>query len=376
MVERSWFVIGLLLALALAACQDQSVAEVGANCAGDEETAVFLTFRDENDSPMQRVSVRYRLDDGAWQDLPERVNGEAIIPGAAGSYDIVAQKQGYETVETAVSVSAAAEGCGVAPQHLTLTFSRQACPVTPQPLALGLDAPGELPGVQVWGSSPVEGRQALACTADDAGSCAYLLPLTATGEHELTVKGLPGNGRMSLVDGAVAYTYIPFDLRLAQGMREQHVTGEGANEVTITVPVRPDEINCPLAALDELAVTLTPDRREEGEQVWVDLLGSLTITDLGADGCQVQPQITPILYDVTVPAGTRLADVAVLYWLAEDWETADCRFTENRILCTAMLPNPLLGQPYAVKALVNGEEFGGTQLPFDNLCYLFDDDVD
>jgi len=370
MVGRGWLIIGLLLAWLLAACQGESPVE--ANCDGSGETAVSLTLFDEDDQPMQRVTVRYRVDGGAWQDLPERVNEETLIPGTAGAgtYEIMAQKQGYETVETAVTVPAA-ENCGVVPQPLTLTFTRKACPITPRPLALHLDTPTDLLDLQVWGKTPTDGRQALTCTANDTGSCAYLLSLSEVGEYELVVEGLPGNGRMSVNNDVVAYTYIPFDLRLTQGMREQHITGEGADQVAISVPVRPDEINCPLAALDDLTSTLTPDRREDGESVWVNLVGGLTITDLSADDCQAQPQIMPIPYNVTVPAGTHLADVSVLYWLKGKWETAVCQFQESQFTCTAMLPNPLIGQSYAVKAVVNGEEFVSMQMPFDNLCYLF-----
>ncbi|MCB8965421.1 MAG: hypothetical protein H6660_00860 [Ardenticatenaceae bacterium] len=368
MAMRNWVVIGCLLVLLLAACQGESVDEVGETCNEGVETAVSLTLRDENDSPMQHVNVRYRVAGGAWQDLPERVNGAAVISGTAGEYEIVAQKQGYQTVETAVSVPAAPDGCGLTPQQLTLDFTRTACAVTPQPLALSLAAPADLTDLQVWSYSPTQGRQSLTCTNDANGRCAYLLPLTESGTYELTVEGLPGNGRMSLDDDIITVTYTPFDLLLTQGMREQHVNGEGVDNVTISVPVRPDEINCPLAALNELTVTAN---ERYGDGITVGLLGGLTATDLGAAECQVESQLMPVHYNVTVPTGTRLTDIAVLYWLGEEWQTADCQFTDGQILCTAMLPNPLLKHPYAVKAVVNGVEHIGTQVPFDNMCFLF-----
>jgi hypothetical protein len=71
--------------------------------------------------------------------------------------------------------------------------------------------------------------------------------------------------------------------------------------------------------------------------------------------------------------GTRLEDVQVIYWLDEEWQTAVCRLEENQYLCTAQLPNPLVSQYYSVRAVVNGEEHTGMQLPFDNLCMIFGD---
>ncbi len=44
----------------------------------------------------------------------------------------------------------------------------------------------------------------------------------------------------------------------------------------------------------------------------------------------------------------------------------------GRFLCTALYPNPFIGQPYAYKLVVGTEETIGTSLPFDNLCLIFE----
>jgi hypothetical protein len=75
-----------------------------------------------------------------------------------------------------------------------------------------------------------------------------------------------------------------------------------------------------------------------------------------------------------LPAGTRLADVEVVYQVGEEaWQTAECRFAAGQYLCTAQVLNPLVRQPFAIKALLQGKEYVGTQLPFDTVCLVFEE---
>ena len=86
----------------LAACA-AAPTPTPAPCDDAGQTAVTLTLLDKNDAALDRVQVSYRVNDGAWQDLPERVNGRARIPGGGGGYEIRAEKPGYQTGETAVT---------------------------------------------------------------------------------------------------------------------------------------------------------------------------------------------------------------------------------------------------------------------------------
>jgi hypothetical protein len=368
----------IVVASLLVACASRSdPAEIA--CDHSQETAVILTLLDEQGAPLGDVSLIYRYNEGDWQEWPERVNGRAVIYGAAGAYHIRAEKQGYEAAEMAVTVAPLAEGmCGVVAQASTLRLARAACPVEPQPLTVDIIAPTETAGVTVTATSPNASQPDLACSQDGAGGCRpYTLPLASFGVYTITVAGLPGEGYMKLEDGVVAYTYEPYEIRLGHGQRQQLIQGQGAATVTIQLPVEPDEISCPLANFQAVTYTPDPDRREEAQaapdvELWQQ--GGLTITDLDAAVCQGQPELAPVAYEVVLPAGTRLSDVEVVYRAGEEaWQTAECHFASGQYLCTAQVPNPLVGQPFAIKALLQGQEYVGTQLPFDTVCMVFEE---
>jgi hypothetical protein len=104
----------------------------------------------------------------------------------------------------------------------------------------------------------------------------------------------------------------------------------------------------------------------------IELQNNLMITDLGAEACQAIPEPYPIRYEALLPAATPLSEVSVFTLLEGDWQAVNCELRNGRFLCTATLPNPFIGQPYAYKVVAAGEEYIGTSLPFDNLCLVFE----
>ncbi len=362
----------LLLGGWLAACA-AAPSPTPVPCDDAGQTAVSLTLLDENDAPLDRVQVSYRVNGGGWQDLPERVNGRARIPGGGGGYEIRAEKPGYQTGETAVIVPAAIpETCEVTTQAVTLQMALAECPITPDPLTIQVKPAVGVEGVAVTAVTP-NGRDTLACEADANGCQTFHLLLDKSGNYQLILDGLPGYRTLSVVDGVIAYDPAPYTVVLGYGAQSRTLTGANANRLTLDFAVAPDEVGCPLPNLRGLTAVPDPDLTtgDPYPPVSVDQQGPLIMTDPLADECQGEPVVTPVDFAVTVPSGTRLADVALVYWLDGAWQEGVCRVTNGRLLCTAQFPNPLLGQPYAVKAVVNGEEYISTQLPFDTLCILF-----
>ena len=362
-----------LLGAWLAACA-AAPTPTPAPCNDAGQTAVTLTLLDKNNAALDRVRVSYRVNDGAWQDLPERVNGRARIPGGGGGYEIRAEKPGYQTGETAVIVPAAIPPtCAAATQSVTLQLALAVCPITPEPLTIQVQSAVGEEEVVVTAVTPTNYRQTLACEADANGCQTFRLPLDTSGSYRLIVEGLSAYSGPVVTDGVISYDWLPYEVDLRYGTQMRSLTGDGANRLDLDFTVAPDEVGCPLPDLRGLTAVASPDLStgEPYPSVTVDQQGPLIITDPLADECQGEPVVTPVDFVVTVPDGTRLADVALVYWLDGGWQTEVCQVTNGRLLCTAQFPNPLLGQPYAVKAVVNGEEYISTQLSFDTLCILF-----
>lgn len=362
----------LLLGGWLAACA-AAPTPTPVPCDDAGQTAVSLTLLDENDAPLDRVQVSYRVNGGAWQDLPERVNGRARIPGGGGGYEIRAAKPGYQTGETAVIVPAAIpETCKVTTQAVTLPMALAVCPVAPDPLTIQVKPAVGVEGVAVTAVTP-NGREALACAADANGCQTFHLPLDKSGSYQLILDGLSGFRTLSVVDGRITYDPEPYEVDLRYGAQTRTLAGANATSLTLDFSVTPDEVGCPLPDLRGLTAVPTPDLTtgDPYPPVSVDQQGPLIMTDPLADECQGEPVVTPVDFAVTAPDGTRLADVALVYWLDGAWQEGMCDVRDGRLLCAAQFPNPLLGQPYAVKAVVSGEEYVSTQLPFDTLCILF-----
>ncbi len=357
----------------LAACA-AAPAPTPVPCDDAGQTAVTLTLLDKNDAPLDRVQVSYRVNGGAWQGLPERVNGRARIPGGGGGYEIRAEKPGYQTGETAVIVPAAIPPtCAAATQSVTLQLALAVCPITPEPLTIQVQSPIGEEGVAITAVTPTNYRQTLACETDASGCQTFRLPLETSGSYRLSLEGLPAYSGPLLRDDLIIYDWQPYEVNLRYGTQTRTLTGLGANRLDLDFTVASDEVGCPLPDLRGLTAVADPDLStgDPYPPVTVDQQGPLIITDPLADECQGQPVVTPVDFALTVPDGTPLADVALLYRLDGDWREGVCAVANGRLLCTAEFPNPLLGQPYAVKAVVNGEEYISTQLPFDSLCILF-----
>jgi hypothetical protein len=358
-----------LMLVATAACRTPETA-VPTPCA--TATAVLLTLTDANKLVLEGVQVSYRVDGGEWQEYPERVNGRVSLNGGVGTYEIRAEKPSYETAETVVPLAAFAESsCVGEPVTAVLTLPFAQCPITPRPLLIRLPATSSaVPLV----SAPDGSFRSLTCQQIDDGVCQeYALPLEQgdEGNFSLGIMNLPDAGTMQVVAGVVTYEYEPFEIELSQGMRQKFINAAGVRGVLIELPVKRDEVGCPLVDLTAVAHTTTLDHH--ANTVSIDQTGDLLITDLAADECQRPPILTDITYEVTLPAGTRLDEVEVIYWRDEDWVTAECRLENNQYLCTAQLPNPFLGDFFSVRAVIGGIEHIGTQLPFSGLCFFFDE---
>jgi hypothetical protein len=358
-----------LLLLVTAACRTPESA-ISTPCPTD--TAVLLTLTDENKVVLDGVQVSYRVNGGEWQEYPERVNGRVTLSGGVGTYEIRAEKTGYEPAETVVPLAALAENsCETEAVTAVLTLPFAQCPTTPRPLLIRLPANSSPVPLA---SAPDGSFRSLTCRQTSDEVCQeYALPLEQgdEGNFSLAVMNLPETGTMQVIDGLVSYNYEPYELELTQGMRQKFINAAGVQGVLIELPVERDEVGCPL--VDLTAVTYTSEPGPYANTVSIDQTGDLLITDVAADECQQPPVLTNITYEVTLPEGTRLDEVEVIYWRDEDWVTAECRLENNQYLCTAQLPNPLLNQFYSTRARINGVEYIGTQLPFTNLCLFFDE---
>jgi hypothetical protein len=369
------WLLGLLAGGLLVGCAGASSPAASAVCeVVEEQTAVSLTLRDANDAPLERVQVRYRLNDGPWTALPEAVNGRALIPGGGGAYQIRAEKAAYVAGETAVIVPAPLQpDCRVPTQAVTLRLAAAVCPTEPEPLVIQLLAPEEREDVRVTAVLPNRRTITLNCQPGADGCQAYQLPFTEAGQHQIVINDLPTTSSIFLKDGVLDYNWIAYEVNLTHGGQSRRLTGDRASRLTLDFAVAPDEEGCAQPDLRALSVTRSPEPDSDAPfpAITVHQLGGLTMTDLSAEACQQPPVWTTVAFEVMVPAGTPLAEVALLYGLDGRWQRGECGVENGRLLCRAQFPNPFINQPYAVKAVVAGQERIATQLPFSNLCILF-----
>ncbi|GIK57956.1 MAG: hypothetical protein HND44_20115 [Chloroflexi bacterium] len=363
-------VVILWIALVMVACQTTETPPAATPCRDDTAqsgfgTAVTVTLLDETNTRLEGVQVSYRVNGGEWVAYPERVNGRVTLTGATGTYQIRAQKPGYRTTETIVPL--AAFSCEGEPALTTIILPTAQCPVSPHPLLIQLPPAGS-PHLHA-GTGEGHAR-ALTCQEQDGHGCRqYALPLQQgdAGNFSLEIEGLPDIGDMEVVDGVVSYATAPYDLTLSQGNRQQTFDLAAVASATLTLPVERDEVGCPWVDLTAVTLTTTTAYPEPG----VYLAGNLLMTDLSAEVCQQTPILSDITYSMKLPPGTHLEEVQMIYWRDEAWVTGECRLEGGQYLCTAQLPNPLINQFYSVRAVVNGIEHIGTQLPFSNLCMVF-----
>ncbi len=365
---KNYMLLVVFIGLLAAACQTPETPPAATPCGMD--TAVTVTILDETNTRLDGVLVSYRVNGGEWVAYPERVNGRVTLTSITGTYQIRAQKPGYRTTETIVPL--AAFSCEGEPALTTMILPAAQCPVTPHPLLIQLPPAGS-PQLHATHADPRAGGsrdRALTCQEqDDHGCRQYALPLQQgdVGNFSLEIEGLPDIGDMEVVDGVVSYATAPYDLTLTQGNRQQSFALAAAESATLTLPVERDEVGCPLVDLTAVTLTTTSAYPEPG----VYLAGNLLMTDLSAEVCQQTPVLSDITYSMKLPPGTRLEEAQMIYWRDEAWVTGECRLEDGQYLCTAQLPNPLINQFYSVRAVVNGIEHIGTQLPFSNLCMVF-----
>ena len=323
---------------------------------------------------MIRSGKRYQLDGGPWQRFPERINAQAVIYGGPGNYLIRAEKPGYAPQETVLTINETAEGsCQVAAETISLPMSLAVCPAT-EPALLDVEIEPAGSDLQVTAFASQGGTQAVTCAQEHTENCAhYRVPLNNFASYTVEIKGLDGIGPLFVENGVISYTLRTSQITLRQNSIRQGLAVTGANSLSATFSVTPDEVGCPLADFRTLETRPEPDRSADAPfpALAVAQLNSLLITDLDAPGCELLPEPYPVTFAATIPAGTPLAEVSLLYFLDDEWQNGDCEVTDGRLLCTAVYPNPLLAQPYAYKIVAAEEEYIGTSLPFDNVCIIF-----
>ncbi len=366
------FIGCLALILAGAACGQEGTPPA-TSCPDDNYPAVELELVDEAGEGLLGARLRYRVDEGPWQAWPENAGQRTVIRGRPGLYRLEVSKQGHETVATTLDVPASAgEACRPATETVRLQLARVPCPGPPEDLFLTVNPP--LDGLEVEARLPDSGRQTLICLDTERGSCLrYSLPAGELGPYRLTLKGLPGLGPMQVVNNVVVYDPPMVELSLEHRGQRRNVDATGGEAATLAFPVGRDEANCALADFRALETTLEPDPAAEPQPpLAVSYQGSLTITDVGASACRGEPVQTPLSFAVDLPAGTDLADVQVLVEYGEGWRPATCGFGAGHYSCQALVPNPLLDRPFAVRVLASGEEAAGMQLPFSGMCLIFE----
>lgn len=371
---RQWVTISIVLVILGTACNRTADSET-AVCNFTDQTAVTVHIQNENGEPQRLVNVRYQLDDGPWQALPEVVNERVILRDGPGTYRIRFEKPGYTAEEIAVVVAETAEGsCQVAEETVTLPMALAVCPNS-EPALLDIEIVSASKELVVTAVSPQSGSQPLTCAQPDAESCAHFsLPLNNIGSYRLTVDGLAGLGPMRIANETISYTLRTSQITLRQANLKHSLTVTGANSLNATFNILPDEIGCPLADFRSLTTQIEPDINGDDPypKLAIEQQNNLTITDLGNEACQAAPEPYPVLYEATLPVGTPLNEVGVFTLQDGDWREANCALTDGRFLCTTIYPNPFIGQPYAYKVVAAGEEYVGTSLPFDNLCLIFE----
>lgn len=364
----AWWAAGCAVAPRSSTLPASSCEEV------EEKTAVYLTLLDDKDAPLERVLVRYRHNDGPWISLPEPVNGRALIPGRSGVYQIRAEKAAYEAAETTVIVPTPLQPtCETPTQPVTLQLVAAVCPIEPESLTLQLLQPEEAERARVTAVMPDGRHMSLTCQPDSDDCRTYELPLTQVGRHQLILDDLLAAGSIFLEDGILNYDWIPYEVYLSHAGRSLRLNGERASRLTLDFAVNPDEVGCAQPDLRSLTVAQTPEVESAAPfpPGSVHQLGGILMTNLSAEACRQPPVLTTVSFEVVVPAGTPLAEADLLYGLDGRWQKGECGVENGRLLCNAQFPNPLVNQPYAVKAMVAGQEHIANQLPISNLCIIF-----
>ena len=365
-----WLVMVGLVGL-VAACGGQTSPPV-TECDFGTQTAVTLNILDENGEPQRLVRVEYRLDDGSWQALPESVNEQAVFQEGPGTYQFRLEKSGYAPEEFVVVAEEATDGsCQITSQTVAVAMSPIVCPAT-EPAFLEISVAAESEAVAVTAVTP-DGRQELTCAP--GGACQqFQLPLSRSGSYTIDVTGLAGVGPMTVAAGLITYPLRPSDVTLRYANIERTLSLSGADSVHLELAVTADEVGCPLADFRTLTAQPEPDvtSGEPFPELGVSQVNNLLMTDLSAPECTAVPQPYPVTFEASLPGGTPVDEVSVFAFAEGAWQVAECGVEDGRFLCTAVLPNPLIGQPYAYKIVAAGEEMVGTSLPFDSLCIVFD----
>jgi hypothetical protein len=363
----------VLLALMLAGASCSSPGPPA--CPDESHPALQLEVVDEAGEPLIGAALRYRVDQGQWQEWPEHTGLNTVIRGGPGEYQVEVSLQGFEGATTTLDVPAGAEdACRAISQTARLELVRTLCPEPPAVLTLTVDPPVD--ELQASVTLPDSGRQRLACQEASGDFCReFSFEVTEPGMYALTLQDLPGLGAMLVVSNVVAYDQAPVALRLEHRGRSGTAEVSGVEAAELRFPVRRDEANCPLADLSALETVYPQDEvgADPGGRPPLALhyQGGLLMTDLGADACQAKPVLTALPFSADLPAGTNLAGVEVQVDYGEGWQTAQCQFSDGRYLCQVPVPNPLLNRPFVARVLANDEEAIGLSLPFGGLCLVF-----
>lgn len=370
---RNWWLWLMMVGLVgLAAACGEQASSIVTECDFGGQTAVTLQITDENGEPQRLVRVEYQLDDGPWQALPESVNGQAVLRDGPGTYHIRLEKPGYVFAERTVVV-ADTGSCQLTAETVEVALARAVCPNT-EPTVLEIEVASDSEAVEVTAVAGTT-RQDIQCTdADDANCHRYALPLNREGSYTIKVAGLAGLGPMMVVDGLITYQSRTSQVTLRQNNVSQSVSLPGAESASLNLTVAADEIGCPLADLRTMTALPEPDPAsdEPFPKLTIFQQNNLLMTDLSVPECGAAPQPYLMTYEVSLPNGTPLRTVSASVLTGQEWQDAECGVEDGRFVCTAVVPNPLVGQPYAFKIVAAGKEYVGMRLPLDNLCLVFD----
>lgn len=101
---------------------------------------------------------------------------------------------------------------------------------------------------------------------------------------------------------------------------------------------------------------------------------TLRVADISSGQCVRSNVQTVVEYDVVLPAGTALTQVTVEYWFNGKWVEAMCDYKpeEKKFICQGMYENPLFGDSYNIRTIINDKEYIGTYISLDNKCIFFE----
>jgi hypothetical protein len=122
MKQMAYALVGWLLLLTLASC---GAARRNPDCATGHDTAVVVYLSDEQQQPLDGVTLGYQYNNGTWQQLDEPIDGETSLGHQAGRYRLRADKEGYAPAEMVVVVSrSSAGGCRLQTEQANLQLAR------------------------------------------------------------------------------------------------------------------------------------------------------------------------------------------------------------------------------------------------------------